>query len=179
MTAGDVHVRILTICGSLQARSGNRSILDVAGRVAPKGVEVVRFDGLQDLPYFNPDLAAETEPPAVGAWRRAVADADGLLIASPEYGHSLPGCLKNGLDWLIGSSEFYRKIVAITASVSDPRRGRMGLSALAQTLGATDAVIAWNEPTLQGPGSEAVIADILKRLIEVIEARTDDSSAAR
>ena len=164
-------MRVLTVCGSLQARSGNRAILEVAARVAPKGVEVIPFDGLGDLPFFNPDLDAEGAPPAVGAWRRAVEDADALLIASPEYGHSLPGSLKNGIDWLIGSGELYRKIVAITASVGDPRRGRMGLSALEQTLGAVDAVIAWNEPTLQGPGSEAAIAGILERLAALIAAR--------
>jgi chromate reductase len=168
-------MRILTICGSLQAQSGNRSLLEVAGRVAPEGVEVIRFDGLRDLPFFDPDLGAVTEPPAVGVWRRAIADADGILIASPEYGHSLPGCLKNGVDWLIGSGELYRKIVAITASVGDPRRGRMGLSALAQTLGAVDAVIAWNEPTLHGPGSDAAIAGILQRLIEIIAARAAEA----
>lgn len=159
-------MRILTVCGSLQARSGNLELLQVASRIAPEGVGIVPFDGLRDLPLFNPDLGDGNDLPAVEIWRRAVDDADALLIASPEYGHSLPGALKNGIDWLIGSGELHRKLVAITASVGHPHRGLMGLSALAQTLGAVDAVIVWNEPTVRGPGSDAVIAGILHRLID-------------
>jgi chromate reductase len=168
-------MRILTICGSLQARSGNLALLEVAGRVAPDGVEVIPFFGLGDLPFFNPDLGEGNEPQAVKNWRQAVDDADALLIASPEYGHSLSGALKNGIDWLIGSGELYQKIVAITASVGDPHRGRMGLGALAQTLGAVDAVIVWNEPTVNGPGSDRVIAGILQRLVEA--AATSEAEA--
>jgi NAD(P)H-dependent FMN reductase len=158
-------MRILTVCGSLQARSGNLALLQEAGRIAPPGVEVIPFDGLRDLPFFNPDLGGGDDLPPVNSWRQAVAGANALLIASPEYGHSLPGVLKNGIDWLIGSGELYRKIVAITASVGDRRRGLLGLSALAQSLGAVDAVIVWNEPTVSGPDSDAAIAGILRRLI--------------
>jgi NAD(P)H-dependent FMN reductase len=167
-------MRILTICGSLQARSGNLVLLETAARLAPPGVEVIWFDGLGDLPHFNPDLERGETPSAVQAWRRAVAGADALLIASPEYGHSLPGVLKNGIDWLIGTGELYRKIVAITASVPDPGRGRKGLSALAQTLGAVEAVMVWNEPTVGGPGADASIAGILQRLVDAAAGVTAD-----
>lgn len=159
-------MRILAVCGSLQARSVNLALLQVAVRLAPSGVEVIPFDGLRDLPLFNPDLEIGGGPPAVRSWRRAVSDADALLVASPEYGHSLSGALKNGIDWLIGSGELYRKIVAITAAVRDPRRGLKGLSALAQTLGAVEAVIVWNEPTVSSPGADAAIARILEHLVE-------------
>jgi len=159
-------MRILTVCGSLQERSANLALIQTAGRIAPSGVEVVPFDRLRSLPFFNPDLETGDDPPAVTDWRRAVGGADALLIASPEYGHSLPGILKNGIDWLIGSGELHRKVVAITAAVGHPRRGLMGLSALAQTLGAVDAVIVWNEPTLVGPDFDAAVASILRRLIE-------------
>ena len=162
----DVDMRIVTVCGSLQARSANLALIQAAGRIAPSGVEVVPFDRLRALPFFNPDLETGDDPPAVTDWRRAVAGADALLIASPEYGHSLPGMLKNGIDWLIGSGELHRKVVAITAAVGHPHRGLMGLSALAQTLGAVDAVIVWNGPTVVGPDFDAAVASILRRLIE-------------
>jgi NAD(P)H-dependent FMN reductase len=157
-------MRILTVSGSLQAQSGNRALLRVAARLAPTGVEVIFFDGLRELPFFDPDLDGEVGPPAVEAWRQAVADAAAMLIASPEYGHSLPGTLKNGIDWLIGSGELYRKIIAITASVADQQRGRKGLDALAQTLGAVDAVIVWNKPTVRDARFDVEIAEILQRL---------------
>jgi len=173
MPSKDPDMRILTICGSLHARSGNRTLLQTAGRIAPSGVEVAPFDQLRALPFFDPDLETGDDPPAVTDWRRAVARADALLIASPEYGHSLPGVLKNGIDWLIGSGELHRKAVAITAVVGHPDRGRMGLSALAQTLGAVDAEIVWNEPTVVGPDFDAAVASILRRLIEAATPPTE------
>jgi len=165
-------MRILTVCGSLQSPSGNLALLRAASRHAPSGVEVVPFERLGDLPFFNPDLDTGDGPPAVDEWRRAVAGANALLIASPEYGHSLPGVLKNGIDWLIGSAELYRKVIAITAAVVHPDRGRMGLSALAQTLAAVDAVIVWNEPTVVGPGFDDTVANLLRRLIETAAVPT-------
>jgi len=159
-------MRILAVCGSLQSKSTNLELLEVARALSPSGVDLVRFDGLRDLPLFNPDLEGGEAPPAVVAWRRALADADAVLIASPEYGHSLPGALKNGIDWVIGSGELNRKIVAITAAVGHPGRGGLGLGALAQTLGAVDAVLAWNEPTVRGPEFEAGIGSIIRALME-------------
>ncbi|HEV8244265.1 MAG TPA: NADPH-dependent FMN reductase, partial [Polyangiaceae bacterium] len=117
-------VRILAISGSLQERSANLELLRIAAASAPPGVEVVLFDGLRHLPHFNPDLEAPEAPPAVQEWRRALSQSDALLIASPEYGHSLPGALKNGIDWLIGSGELEQKLVAITAAVPALERGR-------------------------------------------------------
>src|SRR5260370_29518751 len=122
---------------------------------APDGVEVVVFDGLRDLPHFDPDLEAEGEPEAVHIWRRVIAQSDALLIASPEYGHSLPGVLKNGIDWVIGSGELERKVVAITAALPGPQRGRRGLAALRDPLGAVTADAVGGAPPLRGPTREA------------------------
>jgi chromate reductase len=107
-------VRILAVAGSLQSRSGNLELLSTAAAAAPEGVLVVLFDGVRDLPLFNPDLEPEgaTPPPAVQAWRDALRASDGVLIASPEYGHSLPGALKNAIDWAsrpYGKNSFARK----------------------------------------------------------------------
>src|SRR5689334_20441833 len=92
-------MRILAISGSLQARSSNLALVHAAVALAPAGVEVVIFDGLRELPHFNPDLEADGPLPAVQAWRTAIAESAALLIACPEYGFSLPGVIKNGIDW--------------------------------------------------------------------------------
>jgi chromate reductase len=159
-------MRILTLSGSLQARSGNRDLLRLAATVAPAGVDVVPFEGLRDLPPFNPDLEEGEPPEPVRAWRRALTDADAVLIASPEYAHSLPGALKNGIDWVVGSGELHRKLVAITAAVPHAGRGRMGLDALAQTLRAIDAVVVWNEPTVRDPDAIASVGRIVGALVD-------------
>ena len=159
-------MRILAVCGSLQKQSSNLTLLRAAAASAPDGVDVVLFDGLGQLPHFDPDLEAGVEPPPVRAWRRALADSDAVLIASPEYGHSLPGALKNAIDWVIGSGELERKVVAITAAVPGPERGRLGLQALRQTLGAVSATIVGGEPIARGPDAEGRIAELVLRLVE-------------
>ena len=163
-------MRILAVCGSLQARSTNLSLLEAAAASAPPHVEVVLFDGLRALPHFNLDLDAGGDIPAVLEWRRALAESDALLIATPEYGFSLPGSLKNGIDWLIGSGELDSKVVAITASVSHPDRGRRGLDALRQTLQAVNASIVGGEPLVRGPEFEGELAALLRSIVEAVEA---------
>ena len=166
MGGPEAGIRVLGIVGSLGARSSNLTLLETAASVAPDGIEVVLYTGLGDLPHFDPDLDPDDAPPAVRALREAIAASDAVLIAAPEYGHSLPGALKNAIDWLIGSGELERKVVAITASVPSSERGRQGLAALRQTLGAVRAVIVSDEPIARGSTSEATIRDVLRRLVD-------------
>lgn len=156
---------ILALCGSLQQKSGNLSLLERAASLAPAGVEVRLCDDLRALPLFDPDLEQQGELPQVARWRRALADADALLVASPEYGHSLPGALKNGIDWVIGSGELERKVVAVTASVNFPERGMRGLSALLQTLHAVSARVVGGRPIVRGPSFDTDVAALLAQLI--------------
>jgi chromate reductase len=138
-----LNVRVLAVSGSLQAHSSNRAILRTARRVAVAGVEVVDSMSVGDVPAFNPDLErdAATAPAVVVEWRAQVAGADGVLIASPEYAHSLPGALKNALDWLVGSGELYEKPVAVLCGSPRPNGGVMGRHALEQTLKAQGAFV--------------------------------------
>lgn len=170
MNARDARIRILGIVGSLGARSSNLMLLETAASIAPDNVEVALYTGLGDLPYFDPDLEPDAGPPTVQSLRQAIATSDAVLIAAPEYGHSLPGVLKNAIDWLIGSGELERKIVAITASVPASERGRQGLAALRQTLGAVRAVIVSDEPIARGSTSEAEIREVLRRLVDEVHA---------
>ncbi len=160
------RVRILAICGSLQAESGNLALLRVASSSAPPGVQVVLFDGLRDLPHFNPDLEASGAPDSVQRWRQALGQSHAVLIATPEYGHSLPGALKNGIDWVIGSGELEQKIVAITAAVPGADRGRRGLQALRDTLSAVRATIMGGTPISRGPQFEPQVAALVQALVD-------------
>src|SRR5438067_6073730 len=92
-------LRILGISGSLRRGSHNANLLRAAAEQLPPGVELEVFDGLRELPPYDPDLDVEPADPAVARLREAIADADGVLIATPEYNGSLPGLLKNALDW--------------------------------------------------------------------------------
>lgn len=161
-------LRVLAVCGSLQARSANLTLLRRAAELAPPGVEVRLFEGLRDLPLFDPDLdtAGGAAPEPVRAWRAALASSDSLLIASPEYGHSLPGALKNAIDWLIGSGELEEKVVAVTASTPAPERGRLGLQALLVPLRAVRATVVGGEPIARGPEADAQLASLLQSLAD-------------
>lgn len=127
---------------------------------------MVPFDGLADLPHFNPDLDGPSCPESVLRFRRAVADSDALLIVSPEYGHSLPGVLKNAIDWSIGSGELEGKLVAITASTPIAVRGRLGLRALRDTLAAVKVQLVGGEPVVRGASEEADLLALLHALAE-------------
>ena len=92
-------LRILGISGSMRRGSHNTSLLRAAAKLLPPGVELEVYEGLRDLPPYDPDRDTQPADAAVARLRKAIADADGLLIATPEYNGSLPGQLKNALDW--------------------------------------------------------------------------------
>jgi len=92
-------LRILGLSGSLRRGSLNTTLLRAAAKLLPPGVELEVFDGLGELPPYDADLDVEPAHPAVERLRQAIADADGVLIATPEYNGSIPGVLKNALDW--------------------------------------------------------------------------------
>jgi chromate reductase, NAD(P)H dehydrogenase (quinone) len=92
-------MRILGIAGSLRRASYNRALLEAARQLAPDGMQIVVAD-LAPIPLYNADTDADgVRPVEVDRLKREVADADGLLIATPEYNHSVPGVLQNAIDW--------------------------------------------------------------------------------
>lgn len=108
-------MRILTLCGSLRARSSNRAVLRAFERLAPADVVVEHYERLGALPHFNPDLDGEGMTPAaeVAALRGAVTVVDVVVISTPEYVHALPGAFKNALDWLVSDPAVIGKPVVI------------------------------------------------------------------
>jgi chromate reductase len=111
--------RILGISGSLRDGSYNALLLRAVAEGLPAGAELERWGGLRDVPAYDHDLDVEPAPAAVAAFREAVARADAVLFATPEYNHSLPGALKNALDWAsrpLASNPFRGKPVAVVGS---------------------------------------------------------------
>jgi NAD(P)H-dependent FMN reductase len=107
-----IPFHVLALCGSLRAASINASLLRAAARLAPPPITVELFTGLGVLPLFNPDHEADPPAPVLDL-RRAVARADALLIASPEYAHGVSGTIKNALDWLVSFEPFVHQPVAV------------------------------------------------------------------
>ena len=92
-------MRVLGISGSLRRESHNTRLLRVAAELMPPPAELVPFEGLKDVPPYDEDDDGDLVPEAVRRLRNAIAAADAVLIATPEYNSSIPGQLKNALDW--------------------------------------------------------------------------------
>jgi NAD(P)H-dependent FMN reductase len=112
-------VQIVAISGSLQRSSSNSALLR-AIRATSGDVDVAVWAELGDLPHFRPDDGGDEH---VASLRRAVAQADAVLISTPEYAGGMPGALKNALDWLVGSGELYGKPVVIMSAAPSAERG--------------------------------------------------------
>ncbi len=110
-------MNLLAISGSMRATSSNMAIVRAAARLSPAGVTVTPYEGVAALPHFSPDLDIDPLPPTVIELRAAVGAAAGLVIATPEYAHGMPGSLKNALDWLVSATEPIDKpVLLISAS---------------------------------------------------------------
>ena len=105
---------VLLISGSLREGSTNSAAIRTAQQVAPAGMAATIYTGMASLPHFNPDDDREDDPvhPAVADLRGHIAEADAILICTPEYAGALPGSLKNLLEWTVGDGGTYRKPVA-------------------------------------------------------------------
>jgi NAD(P)H-dependent FMN reductase len=92
--------KVLVLLGSLRAASINRQLAELAVETAPDGVSLQLFDRLGELPFYNEDIDNDDVAEPVAALRAAAADADAALVITPEYNGSIPGVLKNAIDWL-------------------------------------------------------------------------------
>jgi chromate reductase, NAD(P)H dehydrogenase (quinone) len=137
---------ILGIPGSLRRGSYNGLLLNAAIECSPAGVVVTVFDELASIPLFDEDLERATGcgPEVVQRLRRRVASANGLLIATPEYNHSIPGVLKNAIDWLsrpAPEEPLAGKPVAVIGASGGRWGTRLAQAALRQVLFATESLV--------------------------------------
>jgi NAD(P)H-dependent FMN reductase len=171
-------MRILAVAGSLQQQSSNAALLRIARGRAADGVDVVLFDRLADVPPFSPDT--DPAPPVIDAWRALVSSSDGVLIATPEYAHGLPGVLKNALDWLVGSGDLYGRRVAILSAEPDAARAVHARADLERTLRAQGADVV-SSATIAVPtrvrGHEGDDADVVAGVEAALAALLGDEGA--
>ncbi|MGZ8702250.1 MAG: NADPH-dependent FMN reductase [Gaiellaceae bacterium] len=93
-------MKILAISGSLRRDSYNTKLLRAAEELLPPEVDFILYDGLKSVPPYDQEDDVQPAPPPVAALRHAIAEADAILFATPEYNSSIPGVLKNALDWV-------------------------------------------------------------------------------
>jgi len=133
--------RILLISGSTRDGSTNTAALRTIAQGPPAGITAELYDGLAALPAFNPDDDGPRLPAAAAGLRRVIAEAGAVLFCTPEYAGTLPGSLKNLLDWTVGGGELDGKPAA-WINVAHPGRGRGAEATLATVLGYVGARVA-------------------------------------
>jgi chromate reductase, NAD(P)H dehydrogenase (quinone) len=134
-------VKILAISGSLRARSSNTSILRAIVKLRSTNIQISIYDGLGNLPHFNPELDGDNAPLTVLDWRDRLKEADGVIFCTPEYAHGIPGVLKNGLDWIVSSGELIHKPTAVISASPSLDGGAKANDSLVQTLNVMMAEI--------------------------------------
>jgi len=139
-------IQVLAIAGSLRRNSYNRRLIEAAARVAPAHMQVHVYADLAHVPLFDEDVEHATPggPEGVRRLRGAIAGADGVLIATPEYNQSLPGVLKNTIDWLSRPAPqevLLRKPIAVLGASPGRWGTRLAQAALRQVLAATESLV--------------------------------------
>ena len=119
--------KILAISGSTRQSSTNLSLIKAIIELSADSLDIKIFEGLSDIPHFNPDLDTDDPPKNVVDFRRELKEADGILICTPEYAMGVPGTLKNAIDWTVSSCEFSHKPVALITASSVGEKGHLSL----------------------------------------------------
>ncbi len=135
-------MRILAISGSLRRGSHNTGLLRALREEAPDGVEVELWGGLKEIPPYDADDDGIPAPPAVDAFRTLVHEVDAVIFATPEYNSSVPGALKNALDWAsrpLATNAFRNKPVGVIGSSAGAFGGVWAAAELRKVLGAMGA----------------------------------------
>ncbi len=138
-------MRILAISGSLRDASNSTALLRALREEAPEGVEIVLWDGLKSMPPYDQDDDVVPAPAAVAAFRELVSRSDAVFFATPEYNSSVPGALKNALDWgsrPLATNPFRNKPVAVISSSAGAFGGVWAAAELRKVLGAMGSRVA-------------------------------------
>ncbi|AKD54504.1 NADPH-dependent FMN reductase [Spirosoma radiotolerans] len=157
-------MHILAISGSLRAGSTNTSLLRAAAELAPTTVTITLYDGLDDIPAFSPERDKENKTESINKLRTLLQEADAVLFCTPEYIHSMPGILKNMLDWLASSGEFVDKPVGVISAGPSDTGGSRAHAALSYTL----AIL-----TAQLPEKASLIVPFVKTKLDASGHVTD------
>ena len=178
-------IKILALSGSSRAGSYNTTLLHTAARIVPKGVDLDIYSGLEKLPFYSDELDGELLHPEAGRLRAAVAAADGVLLAVPEYNYSLTALLKNALDWAsrpAGRHVFLGKptaIIGASSSILGTVRAQLHTRDVLHALQAdvvprpevlvTQAAHKIANGQLSDETARALLAEVLENLVRKIE----------
>lgn len=165
-------MKILAISGSLRHTSKNTILLKAAAALVPQGVEYVLYDGVRELPLFNPDLDDLDHgkaPAPVLAYRSVLQAVDGVFICSPEYAHGVSGVMKNSLDWLVGSGEFVAKPTVLFNASPGSQFAHGALAETLRTMGAALIEAKLSSPLPHKTADEAGIL-ALPAAVEALRA---------
>ena len=180
-------MKVLGISGSLRRDSHNTRLLRAAGALLPPGAELEVWEGMKAVPpYDADDDASAPRPPVLRALADAIAEADVVLFATPEYNHSVPGQLKNALDWLsrpLATSPLRGKPVAVVGASTGLFGAVWAQAKLRKVLGAIGARVIDRElpvgladdafvddGRLADPDQELALADLLAELVGEVDA---------
>lgn len=137
----DKEIKLLAISGSLRQKSSNTALMNAIIGLAPENMKFTIYDGLGDLPHFNPDIDVDEGPAPVRGLRTQLQEVDGVLLCTPEYGNGVPGVLKNALDWLVSTTMFMNKPTAVISASPTPMGGDKAHASLLLTLKMINAEI--------------------------------------
>ena len=177
-------MKVLAVSGSLRAGSHNTALLQEAAKLAPAGVEVELWEGLGDLPIYDQDLDGEDVAESVRRLRRDWGAADAILFATPEYNGSVPGGLKNAVDWASrpkGDAALLNKTVAVVGASMGQFGALWAQQDLRRILGIAGARVVGTELPVsrahEGFG-EAVYEGLCTTLETLVQAADPVATAA-
>jgi len=126
--------KVLAICGSTRSTSANLQILRYLENISKDDLEFEIYTELDKLPYFNPDLDKDVAPSIVEELRNKIKKANGVLICTPEYVFSLPGALKNAIEWCVSTTVFSEKPVALITASAHGAKAHESLQLVMKTI---------------------------------------------
>ena len=169
------RVRVAVLVGSLRTESINRGLAEMVRDHAPEHVEVEIIEGLDRLPYFNEDDDGDVLAPAAVALRETVGRADCVLVVTPEYNGSMPGLIKNAIDWLsrpYGSSVLTGMPLAVAGATPTPYGGRWAHEDVARSAAVAGAAVVQDATVSQSTIGTDVTGDehVRERFLGCLEA---------
>ncbi len=180
-------MKILALSGSLRQGSHNTDLLRGAAAAAPDGIEIELYHGLKEIPPYDADADLPGDRPvAVERFKAALADADGILISTPEYNSSIPGVLKNALDWASRppvESPVRGKPVAVLSSSTGMFGGVWAAAETRKVMGALgartleDTVAVAKADTRLADGIDAALLGELRAVVDALAAAVDERTA--
>jgi NAD(P)H-dependent FMN reductase len=173
--------KVLVLVGSLRVASVNRQLAELAIASAPDGVRLQLFDRLGELPFYNEDTDNENVPDSVVALREAAGDANAALVVTPEYNGSIPGVLKNAIDWLsrpFGNSALKDKPIAVVGAAAGRYGGVWGHDETRKSFGIAgprvveDLKLSLRTTVFDGkhPRENAEVAETLRDIVGKLAA---------